>query len=154
MVTAASANLCHYSRCSLHAIPSLQPSYYCNRLHYHTSFHPKRRTQNLALKKHTRSIVECADSVMAASVEPDVFGSSMPKHEIGSLRLLKDDPTSDGRGVVIAIMDTGVDPSAPDLQITSDGKPKVRGPVPTYGKGASCCPKSVHGTDPGHFYDG
>ena len=79
--------------------------------------------------------MECADSVMAASVEPDVFGSSMPKHEIGSLRLLKDDPTSDGRGVVIAIMDTGVDPSAPDLQITSDGKPKVLACVPCSGRG-------------------
>ena len=154
MVTAASAKCFPCHRCSLHATPSLQPSFHCSRLHCHTSFHPKLRIQALARQTYIRSIAEFVEPAMTASVEPDVFGSSMPKHEIGSLRLLKDDPTSDGRGVVIAIMDTGVDPSAPDLQITSDGKPKVRGPVPTYGKGASCCPKSVHGTDPGHFYDG
>ena len=62
---------------------------------------------------------------MASNIEHDIFGSSMPKHEIGSFRHLQEDPTSDGRGVVIAILDTGVDPSAPGLQTTSDGRPKV-----------------------------
>ena len=38
---------------------------------------------------------------------------------------LKSNPSSDGRGVVIAVMDTGVDPSIPGLTHTPDGKVKV-----------------------------
>lgn len=49
----------------------------------------------------------------------------IPKREVGQPDFLKANPTWDGRGVVIAIFDTGVDPAAVGLSETSDGKRKI-----------------------------
>ncbi|KNA22818.1 hypothetical protein SOVF_030530 [Spinacia oleracea] len=76
----------------------------------------------------------CSTSIEATSggnlrnfkhTEASFLASLMPKREIAADKFLDAHPHFDGRGVLIAIFDSGVDPSAAGLQVTSDGKPKV-----------------------------
>ncbi|CAL8092507.1 unnamed protein product [Calicophoron daubneyi] len=53
------------------------------------------------------------------------LGQLLPKREINADAFIANNPNCDGRGTLIAIWDTGIDPSAKGLQVTSDGRPKV-----------------------------
>ena len=50
--------------------------------------------------------------------------SALPTIETGVATLLESQPQADGRGILMAVLDTGCDLLAGGLQVTSDGKPK------------------------------
>ena len=59
----------------------------------------------------------------------------IPKRETGVLEFLEKHPEFDGRGAVIAVFDTGVDPAASGLQLTSTGERKLVDVIDATGSG-------------------
>lgn len=67
--------------------------------------------------------------------EPGPHAAELPKEETEAAAFVRANPSLDGRGIVVGIMDTGIDPRAPGLQTTTDSKPKVVDLVDCTGSG-------------------
>jgi subtilisin family serine protease len=55
----------------------------------------------------------------------DLIQGFLPKEDLGVLSFLREHPLADGRGIIVAILDSGVDLAHAALQQTSTGEPKL-----------------------------
>ncbi|XP_053618070.1 tripeptidyl-peptidase 2 [Plodia interpunctella] len=106
-----------------------------NRINYTNNF-----ALNIFIKRMTVNCVLPDSDLRIFQQKPDIKSSKMadvpidcdfpvwgllPKKETGVVSFLTKNPNYDGRDTVIAIFDSGVDPAASGLQVTSTGQTKV-----------------------------
>lgn len=72
---------------------------------------------------------------MSATSQASPWRGILPTEETLAADFISRHPTCDGRGVVVGILDTGIDPGAIGLQVTSEGKPKVINAIDCTGSG-------------------
>ena len=73
--------------------------------------------------EHPEAWVEPREPVLQPQLA--MLAGLMPRRSVGVEGFLAEYPTYDGRGVLIAILDSGLDPALPGLTTTSTGQRKV-----------------------------
>lgn len=77
------------------------------------------------------------------------WGDYLPSEAMRARSQVQQFPLLDGRGLVVAVLDTGVDPLAQGLQQTSDGRPKVIEALDFSGQGdVTLLPAVISGSGP------
>jgi tripeptidyl-peptidase II len=131
--------------CGTHAL--LKPRWSGTLVHTHSAA-SYRATSPSPTTLCSTSASETA-STMPPSTAPQPFpvASLLPKDTTQAAAFTRANPTWDGRGVTIAILDTGVDPNAPGLNgLTTHGLPKVAHLIDCTGSGDVPCTTVVKAT--------
>lgn len=89
---------------------------------------------------HTAAVTVGVAVAAMAGIERPAHGAEqpwpfLPVADVGALRFRAQHPEYDGRGVVLAVLDSGVDMGIPGLERTSDGRVKVIGARDFTGQG-------------------
>lgn len=77
--------------------------------------------KNLAVILDQRLNIADSDEVFA---EPDAQVYYLAQKELGVTDFIKENPTYDGRGVIVGVIDDGISPHLSGFKTTTDGKPK------------------------------
>ncbi|MFT7517003.1 MAG: subtilisin family serine protease [Myxococcota bacterium] len=70
-------------------------------------------------------LLTTASSLIFALASQQSLQGQLPKNDLGVTQFLKEHPEYNGRGIRVAVLDTGIDPGHPFLQTTPDGRRKI-----------------------------